>query len=141
MRLALLVFYKGVVVIIFMVNNNISNHQYQKHNKSKLTYLKMGFAHRTCTFKISALTEEDCLNFSAKILTFTVFCTALCFIRICIALHQPFCLYFLFIFHIAYMKPVATSAFLAVIRSNDQSQTEHRILCFTVRNTGPAQRA
>lgn len=30
-------------IIIFMVNNNTSNQQYQNDNKSKLTYLKMGF--------------------------------------------------------------------------------------------------
>lgn len=141
MLLALLVFYKGDIIIIFVVNNNTSNHQYQKHAKSKLPYLKMGFAHRIYNFKTSALTEENCLDFYAQILRFTVFCTTLHLIRICIALHQPFCLYFLLIFHIACMKLVVSSAFLAVIWSNNQSKAEHHVLCFTVSNKGTAQAA
>lgn len=124
-----------------MVNNNTSNHQYQKHTKSKLSYLKMGFAHRIYNFKTSALTEENCLDFYAQILRFTVFCTTLRLIRICIAVHQPFCLYFLLIFHIACMKLVVTSAFLAVILSNNQSKAERHVLCFTVSNKGTAQAA
>lgn len=138
MPLALLLFYTADTIITFRVNNDTSN---QKHTKSKPTYLKMGFAHRIGYFDTSALTRKDCLDFSAHILRFTIFCTTLCLIRVCIVLHQPLCLYFPFIVFVACMKVGVDSASLAVTRSNDQSKIEHHVLCFTVRNEEAAQAA